>query len=570
MRRLVSLLILLLILVPAQPAAAQDYYFSLPNYEVHAYWNEDGTLGIFYSFEFANDPRGHVIDYVDVGLPNGNFNVRDIFADVNGIQLSDISRSGYEGTGVGVAVGLGGNAIPAGGRGTVNVHITRIERVLFPDDQDENYVSAVFSPAWWVSQVVYGTTNMSVTFHLPPGVQPDEPRWHSAPSGFPSEPDTGIDEDGRVLYTWRSSEARPDRQYFFGASFPRQNVPEDTIGQTGAVSGPGAVVSPSGPGFLSGLDLSCLIPFCFFGFFILIFFAGIFGERKRKLQYLPPKVSIEGHGIKRGLTAVEAAILMEQPVDKVLTMILFGLIKKNAVQVASRDPLNLEIADPLPGDLRPYELSFVEAFKQSKEKARQLALQDVIINLIKSVSQKMKGFSRRETLAYYKDIMERAWKQVEVGDTPEVKSQKFDENMEWTMLDRDFDRRTRDVFRTGPVYVPVWWPRYDPTYGRPSTTSPSTTIPTSAPGRPSTGGGPSLPTLPGGEFAASMVGGMQNFSSKVVGNLTDFTGRITRTTNPPPPPSRSTGSGRGGGGGGGCACACACAGCACACAGGGR
>jgi len=30
----------------------------------------------------------------------------------------------------------------------------------------------------------------------------------------------------------------------------------------------------------------------------------------------PPKISIEGHGIKRGLTAVEAAILMEEPLDR--------------------------------------------------------------------------------------------------------------------------------------------------------------------------------------------------------------------------------------------------------------
>ena len=46
------------------------------------------------------------------------------------------------------------------------------------------------------------------------------------------------------------------------------------------------------------------------------------------MQYMPPKIAIEGHGIKRGLTAVEAAILMEQPLDKVMTMILFGVVKK--------------------------------------------------------------------------------------------------------------------------------------------------------------------------------------------------------------------------------------------------
>ena len=33
------------------------------------------------------------------------------------------------------------------------------------------------------------------------------------------------------------------------------------------------------------------------------------------------------------------------------------------------------------------------------------------------------------------------------------------------MLDREYDDRTREVFRTGPVFVPMWWPRYDPGYG---------------------------------------------------------------------------------------------------------
>jgi hypothetical protein len=37
--------------------------------------------------------------------------------------------------------------------------------------------------------------------------------------------------------------------------------------------------------------------------------------------------------------------------------------------------------------------------------------------------QQDERFSRRETLAYYRDIMDRAWAQVEAADTPEVKGQ---------------------------------------------------------------------------------------------------------------------------------------------------
>jgi len=286
---------------------------------------------------------------------------------------------------------------------------------------------------------------------------------------------------------------------------------------------------------------------------------GIINSRRRKLKYLPPKIAIEGHGIKRGLKAVEAAILTEQPLDKVMTMILFGVVKKGAAEVETRDPLKLKITDPLPEGLHEYEKQFLVAFRpEANTKQRRTDLQDMTIKLVKSVSQKMKGFSRKETVAYYRNIMERAWSQIAAADTPEVQSKLFDDAMEWTMLDKDYDERTRRTF-TGPVFVPIWWGRYDPGYGRSVGGSRPVSVGGSAPSSRSSG-------LPGSAFAASVVGGVQNFSQKVIGNVSDFTGRVTNKTNPVP--KSSSGSHRSGGGG--CACACACAGCACACAGGGR
>ncbi len=286
------------------------------------------------------------------------------------------------------------------------------------------------------------------------------------------------------------------------------------------------------------------------------------------MQYLPPKIAIEGMGIKRGLTAVEAAVLMEQPIDKILTMILFGVVKKNAATVLSKDPLKLQVADPLPKDLKlnSYETEFLYAFQEEKLPERRRLLQTMMINLVKSITENMKGFSRKETIAYYESIMKQAWQQVETAATPEVKMQAFDDNLDWTLLDRRFNDRTRDVFNTGPVFVPVWWNRYDPTF-RPSTSGPSIG---------GGGGSPisvSRPNVPGSDFAASMVNSIQGFAAGAVGDLTSFTGGVTSKTNPVPVTNYNA-SGRSGGGGGGhscaCACACACAGCACACAGGGR
>jgi hypothetical protein len=248
-----------------------------------------------------------------------------------------------------------------------------------------------------------------------------------------------------------------------------------------------------------------------------------------------------------------------------MTMILFGVVKKNAAQVVSRDPLQINVTSPLPDDLHEYEVNFLNAFKESNAQTRRNLLQDMTVKLVKSVSEKMKGFSRRETMDYYRNIMEAAWKQVEEAATPEVKSQLYDKNLEWTMLDKDYDDRTRRVF-TGPVFVPMWWGRYDPTFARsmPSSSRGSSSSSSSSPSMPS------VPRLPGSDFASSVAVGMQTFSQRVIGNVTDFTSRVTNVTNPPPKPTTSSYGGRPGGGGHSCACACACAGCACACAGGGR
>jgi len=551
-RLLVSLSIVLIALTLTVSAAAQSYYFQLEQEIVHVYWNSDGSLAIDYTFVFKNEVGAHTIDFVDVGMPNGNYDYDSISADVDGHPVTT-SRD-YKGEGsYGFAVDLGAYAIQPGQRGTVHVYVGRISRVLYPDDDDANYASAVFSPTWFGSQYVYGTTDMTVVFHLPPGVLPEEPRYHIPGGGWPGtdQPEAAFDNEGRITYTWRSTAANGYSQYTFGASFPRQYVPDS------------AIVTPSA----FSIDFDALLGICCVGSFFLLFFGlpilGIINERKRKIQYMPPKISIEGHGIKRGLTAVEAAILMEQPLDKVMTMILFSVIKKGAATVARRDPLELQVTQPQPEELHEYETNFLKAFAEPNLAARRRGLQEMTVNLVKSVSDKIKGFSRKETTEYYKSIMERAWTQVEAENTPEVKSQKFDENLEWTMLDRNYDDRTRRVF-TGPIFVPFWWHHYDPAY-RPVTGTPKVASVTPA----TSSGRASPPSVPGAAFAASVVNGVQNFSSRVIGDLTGFTSKVTQQTNPMPKPS-SSGWKSSGGGGRSCACACACAGCACACAGGGR
>ena len=553
-RLITSLLLTAVLFVFTTSAAAQSSYsFSLDREVVQASWNANGTLALDYMLTFSNDSSGHPIDFVDMGMPNGNFDMSTVSADVGG-QAVDVSSSDYQGSGSGFAVVMGPQTIPSGGSGTVHVSVGSITGVLYKDSSNPTTdASADFAPVYFGSQYVHGNTDLTVVFHLPPGVLPQEPRYHNTQGGWPcgDQPVTAYDNQNRITYTWQCTSANGSTQYTFGASFPQKYIPA------------GAIVVPATfdfGKFLSGLG-SSLQPFCCIGFFILLFIGGPIwsaaSAKKRKLAYLPPKIQIEGHGIKRGLTAVEAGILMEESLDKVMTMILFGVVKKNAATVVMRDPLKLQLVNPPPADLHDYEKDFLQAFANADLAARRKGLQEMTVKLVNSVSDKMKGFSRKETIAFYQNIMERAWQQIETAGTPEVKSQMYDESLEWTMLDKNYDDRTRRVF-TGPIFIPLWWGRYDPGYRPVSTGSvPSVSMPGSG-GRSS---------LPGAAFAASVVGGVQGFSSKVLGDVKSFTSGVTNRTNPVPV---ATSSGGGFHGGGGCACACACAGCACACAGGGR
>ena len=549
-RRILTLLVtLLLVFGLTTNAFAQSYSFIVPTETVQAYWNADGTLSLDYLITFQNDAGGHIIDFVDLGLPNGNYDFNSITAEINGHSL-EISRD-FQGDGPnGVSVVMGQYAIPPGLAGTVHVAVGKITGMFFPDSNDQNMTSGDFAPAYWTT--AHGNTFLTVAFHLPPGVQPNEPRFHTPSSNWPGDqaPQGSLDAQGRIIYTWQSTQADASSQFTFGMSVPRSYIPAGAINSKPSID-------------LTGFDFSTLISWGICCFFVFIFFGapilGVINERKRKMQYLPPKISIEGHGIKRGLTAVEASILMEQPLDKVMTMILFGVVKKGAATVVTRDPLKLKLTDPQPADLHDYEKDFLKAFANPAVEPKE-GLQTMTINLIKSVGDKMKGFSGKETNEYYKSIMEEAWKQIEAAGTPEVKSDLYEKSLEWTMLDKDYDNRTRRVF-SGPIFVPMWWGNYDPGYH-------SASLPKASPGVPAMGSGRSSTSIPGASFAASVVTGVQNFSGRVLGNLGGFTSKVTNATNPVPVVKSSYHGG--GGGGHSCACACACAGCACACAGGGR
>ncbi|MCK7482061.1 MAG: hypothetical protein M0C28_36600 [Candidatus Moduliflexus flocculans] len=89
------------------------------------------------------------IDFVDVGMPNYNFDYEQQSKPACGRR----SAVGFDGrlSGTGGSWLCGGNGSvhdpsPGSGTGTVHVYVGRVTDVLYPDDDDDDYASAVFAP----------------------------------------------------------------------------------------------------------------------------------------------------------------------------------------------------------------------------------------------------------------------------------------------------------------------------------------------------------------------------------------------------------------------------------------
>lgn len=253
------------------------------------------------------------------------------------------------------------------------------------------------------------------------------------------------------------------------------------------------------------------------------------------MQYLPPKVGMEGVEVRRGLTVPEVAVLMQKPVNEVMALVLFGMIRKGLVKVKSRSPLVLEAVKDKSTKV-DYEKSLVEAVKDDGKIDEDEAAR-ILTDLIKRVKDKMKGFSRKKSLLYYRDIMRRAWEKVGKDD--------YSEAFEWMVLDKDFESKARTRFGDSPMPLPVWWmPMYTHSSSVPHSAAPAGGTPVSGPVA----------------SANSIVSSMESFSHSLVNSVPGLATKVTNQTNPVPQSSGHSGGG----------CACACAGCACACAGGGR
>lgn len=357
--------------------------------------------------------------------------------------------------------------------------------------------------------------------------------------------------EGRLAVYWERPQIAAGERFMVGVSFPAHYLPNYT--------------PTEGEGDFSPL----LIAFVIFAVVAVIFLFIFIASKVSKSSYQAPKISMETLGIRRGLTAVEASYLLDMKPPQLVTEILYSLLQKRAVWVEETKPsLKLKVLPPYENKvgtkenpLRYYEIDFLNSLREDGTLDEE-KLAKTVMFLRDTVEEKMKGYSRKDTVDYYRKIVAQAWAQVEQAGTPGLASNAYNEQLLWLMMDPNRQARTEAAFRDRPFQPqPLWfwwWYGYTiyhphPTY-RPDINAPAQSGP--------------APAIPGADFANTIATSLEKTSSNIVVNLEKFANSIL-----PPPPKASHQPARKGSdcvcACAACACACACVSCACACAGGG-
>ncbi len=605
-----ALLALLMLVIPVGgPVLAQSYSFGVPDLKMQVYVQPDASVKIVYDITFNN--YGSTIDVVDIGMPHSNYKISTMSASVGGVGLSDIRPSEY--VKPGVEVHLGSRAIPRGSQGTLHLEFSMPD-LVFQDTTKKDHASLQITPTWFDSDFVRGTSNIQIAIYMLESIQPDDMLYQDVP--FTNK----ALYQGRAVAIWQWPQGSATQAYRVGVSFPQRGMTRVVKMSLVQLTNKWLKDNPT-THFVLGAVMVVMFAVLFFRFsggtglsvfviltagLVFLFVSGPFltllaplalvplivlnegSLKKKRHTYLPAIAQVEGGGIKRGLTAPEAAVLLEMPLNKVLTLVIFGLLEKGVIETTKDDPLTVSVTPDFQvlnrGDLsnekerrayrrqvaqakgtiiHNYEDGYLTLLEHHRGKpVRDIDFSKPMEGLIKSTAAKMKNFDLSDTKEYYRRVIERAMEQASSLGEIEAREQYLDKYLPWVIMN---DSYPTVLTHRGYSYWPMWARSSQSVGGAMASAKPSGP---SIGGRTragdvagsfagwaeSTMGGMAAAIMPGSLNLPGAKGGFIDLSGadKVTGDI--FTALAK--------------SGGGSGGGGGCACA-GCA-CACACAGGGR
>jgi hypothetical protein len=547
-----SLFIIFITLSLAPHAYAQETYSWQVNYQ-HVVLDIDRSGSVWMTYEVDANIQQGVWTEVWIPVTVSNMQVSDVVDD-NGKQHAFALDSGQ--------IKTQGWDLQPGDHVYLRINSTLPGFVYIADKPGYDIVT--FVPPWWDMYIA----DTQVKFYLPGDVPKDQ-----VFTGQKLYDNFGV-EDNRTWVYFENKNLAPNEQFQVAVSFP------DTYMAPGAVAAKATEVPyipPISGGLLDAL-LSCSCPGIFMLLIIVIIIGSIAGSFMRQ-PYSSPVVSMDGIGVNKNLDPVEAATLLRVDPRRVLTMIMFGMMKKGNIKLVSTDPIRVELASRK--DLNYYEKLFADAID------RHVLLESRLLEcfkvLARRVVDKTRPYCRKDTEDYYRSKIDEAWAEIKAVDTPELKLEKYDTNMFWLMADEQFTKKTTDYVARAPgsdtIYVPShywWYPYYFglPHYYGTGSPQPSGGPAPAQPGKPSSGAPTNQTTASVESFANSISNSVESMSAGVVTSVEGFLGVRNAANAPPPATSYRPASYHSGGGSScacvSCACACVSCACACACAGGGH
>ncbi|HDJ89674.1 MAG TPA: DUF2207 domain-containing protein [Thermoprotei archaeon] len=510
------ILILLAIAVVFRNIHGQTLIYHIEKFHMIDYVEKDGSMHITYNITVMVD-AGAIRRYLSVGIFGPDFEVieaREIETHTSISYRKEVSGDKY------YVYLTPSKPIYDGESRTFLLKII-LKNHIYEDEKNPGNAGFIlkFYP-WKLSTGEYTVTKeFKIKVILPEGVKKDEVK------NYPDYDNIFIENNRIVLY-WERYNLK--EIFEVGVSFPEKYVEN--------------IVRPSQPSIIDQildsiftlLESDICGGLCCIGMFFILIFSLATGISRFRSEYISPKFSIEALGPRKGLTAVEAAYLLEQPYEKVLTMILFGMLKKGVIRIKSTAPLLLEKTESKVR-LRYYERSFLKCIKEDGSLDKN-CLAKTLTLIDKTLSRKLRGYSYIETKKYYENIVKKAWDQVKKAGTPEIAFKRFDENIDWLMLDPKFREKSVEIYPT-TVYIPPYYWYWN------------------------------LPTIRGYEekpvnivdVADNIATSLEQTSASIASTIEDIADKITRTitgeTGRESKPVFRTSS-----------CACACVSCACACA----
>ena len=420
--------------------ASVDYDFRVMREDVVLDIGKDGNSVLSYLIEFQNYGSGFNI--VDVGLPNRHYEVQSAVATVyvsddgdsyQSWNVKKIAKSEYIDTGAEVHVN-------AGSYRYVKLDFRIRQRwMVYENPADSSEVSVEFRPTWFDGDLQRGDTDRtSVTFVLPDTIK-DLNRTYTD-KGW----DESWNEGSRYHVKWDFSSKSPG-EISRGACDTNIAFSKDHVDHYYKKT----IWSRTADWFYYNQPILFIVA----GVIIISTIIAItfyFSGRKRR-DYFRPSVSLTNAGPRGGLTAPEAAMVMELPLDKVVAMILFGMKIKGAIEIEGDEKPIFRKIDRSRLTYN-YEKDVYDSIEDDGG-VNQHDLGDAREEMIKETEKKMEGFSQRKTEQYYKLIIDEAWGRVKSCSNEHQLESVLKENGVWLQAVDDFDKRVETNIY--PVYIPT-------------------------------------------------------------------------------------------------------------------